>query len=130
MGADTRLEEPASSGLAERHRRDTSAGRSTFRAWLYRIATTPAWPAGPLPPGAGDRRGGAPAAALPGPAARRAAGGGAEEPEASPSRGKRSSWPTWSRSGTWRRGRGQVFPHPGASPLQRAVHRVDRVPER
>jgi RNA polymerase sigma-70 factor (TIGR02960 family) len=70
MTADTRLEEPAFSGLAERHRRElhvhcyrmlgsfedaedtvqetflrarrrreTFAGRSTFRAWLYRIAT-------------------------------------------------------------------------------------------
>ncbi|MGW5748778.1 RNA polymerase subunit sigma-70 [Amycolatopsis sp. NPDC003861] len=70
MSADTRLEEPAFSGLAERHRRElhvhcyrmlgsfedaedtvqetflrawrrreTFEGRSTFRAWLYRIAT-------------------------------------------------------------------------------------------
>ncbi|WP_030435966.1 RNA polymerase subunit sigma-70 [Actinoplanes subtropicus] len=70
MTADTRLAEPAFSGLAERHRRElhvhcyrmlgsfedaedtvqetflrawrrreTFAGRSTFRAWLYRIAT-------------------------------------------------------------------------------------------
>ncbi|MET0415705.1 MAG: RNA polymerase subunit sigma-70 [Actinoplanes sp.] len=70
MGTDTRLEEPAFSGLAERHRRElhvhcyrmlgsfedaedtvqetflrawrrreTFEGRSTIRAWLYRIAT-------------------------------------------------------------------------------------------
>ncbi|WP_217709602.1 hypothetical protein [Amycolatopsis sp. Hca4] len=38
MSADTRLEEPAFSGSAARHRRETFAGRPTVRAWLYRIA--------------------------------------------------------------------------------------------
>lgn len=148
MSVDTRLEElgvgglgevdePAFSGLAERHRRklhvhcyrmlgsfedaedtvqetflrawrrrETFEGRSTFRAWLYRIATNacldllakrrPEPAAGgevlwlqPYPDRLLDEL----------PATRTSR-------RPSPSRARRSSWRTWSRSSTSRRARG------------------------
>ena len=133
------VDEPAFSGLAERHRRElhvhcyrmlgsfedaedtvqetflrawrrreTFEGRSTFRAWLYRIATNACLDLlAQAPPGA--RR---PAARCCGCSPTRT-GCSTSCPRAtrtsrrpSPSRGRRSSWRTSSPSSTSRRARG------------------------
>src|SRR4051812_15272983 len=148
MSADTRLEEldvsglgeveePAFSGLAERHRRElhvhcyrmlgsfedaedtvqetflrawrrreTFEGRSTFRAWLYRIATHACLDLlakrRPEPATHGECAGCSPTptdSSTSCPAPMRTS----RRPR--PWRGRRSSWRTWWRCSTWRRDR-------------------------
>ena len=88
-------------------RRETFEGRSTLRAWLYRIATNACLDllakCRPEPATGGEVRWLQP---YPDRLLDELPAGDADEPGRSPSRGRRSSWRTWSRSSIWRRARG------------------------